>query len=209
MECNEWQQVILGAKKDICILTLGVPPCVEILWLVTCRTLLKYTPFSSIRRLDLTNFSGTYCTAPTQITCHFSWGSSLDQNPEAIPAATLILPWPLSSLGKQKLSPLPIPGPGPYIPIPFHKDRREFNKEYHTMTPQQWSRQSLSLNISHSLGQYLQGALPALSHAKQSSPMSPPHTTFYQPTPFSFRPHVTILTAAMPPTLCTFHAQPP
>lgn len=84
-----------------------------------------------------------------------------------------------------------------------------FGQTYHTMTPQQWSLQSLSLNISHGLGQYLQGALTALSHAKKSSPTSPPRTIFYGPTPFSFRPHVPVLTAAAPPTLHTFHTQPP
>jgi hypothetical protein len=83
-----------------------------------------------------------------------------------------------------------------------------FGQTFHTMTPQQWTLQSLSLNISHGLGKYLQGALQALSQAK-SSPTSIVRTNFYGPTPYSFRPHMPVLTAAAPPMLRTFHAQPP
>jgi hypothetical protein len=83
-----------------------------------------------------------------------------------------------------------------------------FGQTYHTMTPQQWTMQSLSLNISHGLGKYMQGALKTLSHTK-SSPTRIPRTSFYGPTPYSFQPHMPVLTAAAPPTIHTFHAQPP
>jgi hypothetical protein len=75
-----------------------------------------------------------------------------------------------------------------------------FGQTYHTMTPQQWALQSLSLNISHALGKYLQGALTDLSNAK-SVPTHTSHVTFYGPTPFSFPPHAPVLTAAAPHTL--------
>jgi hypothetical protein len=77
-----------------------------------------------------------------------------------------------------------------------------FGQTYHTMTPQQWSLQSLSLNISHGLSIYLQGAVMALSTAK-SRPTSSPRTTFYGPSPYSFRPCASVLTAAEPQSVRT------
>jgi hypothetical protein len=87
--------------------------------------------------------------------------------------------------------------------------RTNFGQTHHTMTPQQWALQSLSLNISHSLGKYLEGALQALSQSKSSSSTRPlrSSTAFYGPTPFSFKPTAHVHTAAAPPhDIRTFHA---
>jgi hypothetical protein len=71
--------------------------------------------------------------------------------------------------------------------VPHHATREwckthpttRFGQTYHTMTPQQWALQSLSLNISHALGKYLQGALTDLSNAK-SIPTHTSRITFYR-----------------------------
>jgi hypothetical protein len=84
----------------------------------------------------------------------------------------------------------------------------KFGQTYHTMTPEQWALQSLSLNISHALGKYMQGALLDLSHAKSCVPLKS-RLNFYGPTPYSFRPRAPVLIAAAPHVPRTFHAEPP
>jgi hypothetical protein len=87
-----------------------------------------------------------------------------------------------------------------------------FGQTHHTMTPKQWAFQALSLNISHGLGKYLQGAMDVLSQSKASTSTRPLHTTttaFYGPTPFMFKPATHVFSAAAPPhALRTFHAPP-
>jgi hypothetical protein len=148
-------------------------------------------------------------------------------------------PFTITLLFDLKTSPLTLPPPTPLSAYNFnhplaetahdtalasslhvasHADREwskthphaSFGQTHHTMTPQQWALQSLSLNISHALGKYLQGALQVLSQGKSSISMRPLHNTttaFYGPTPFTFTPTTHVLSAAAPPNeLCTFHA---
>jgi hypothetical protein len=85
----------------------------------------------------------------------------------------------------------------------------KFGQTYHIMvTPQQWALQSLSLNISHALGKYLQGAaLTNLSHCKSCIPPIS-QLNLYSPTPYSFCPRAPVLLAAAPHAPHTFYAEP-
>jgi hypothetical protein len=85
-----------------------------------------------------------------------------------------------------------------------------FGRTFHTMTPQQWCFQSLSLNIAQGLGTYLQTALSTLSAKTSTHGTSPStRTTFYGPLPYALRTPAPVLTAGDPHVVQTHHTQQP
>jgi hypothetical protein len=81
-----------------------------------------------------------------------------------------------------------------------------FGRTYHTMTPQQWCFQALSLNITHALGTYLRTALSVLSLTSPTHKSSLPRTKFFGTVPFAPRVPAPVLIAAAPHSPRTYHA---